>query len=92
MNSKSSTPHGTQSGAIFNFGNKDKKNQDMDDLQFSTARGSNDEVARPKRVTSFTVNKPKSNESGLNTEHESGLNTERLRENKTIRSNPGVNK
>ena len=32
MNSKSSTPHGTQSGAIFNFGNKDKKNQDMDDL------------------------------------------------------------
>ena len=84
MNSKSSTPHGTQSGTIFNFGNKDKQNQNMDDLQFSTARGSNEEVARPKRVTSFTVSKPKSNESGLN--------TERLRENKTIRSNPGVNK
>lgn len=56
----------------------------MTDLQFSTARGSNEDVARPKRVTSFTVSKPKSNESGLN--------TERFRDPKTIRTNAANNK
>ena len=56
----------------------------MTDLQFSTARGSNEDVARPKRVTSFTVSKPKSNESGLN--------TERFGDPKTTRTNPGNNK
>ena len=56
----------------------------MTDLQFSTARGSNEDVARPKRVTSFTVSKPKSNESGLN--------TERFKDTKTIRTNAVNNK
>ena len=64
-----------------NFGLQETLRNSLADLQYSTARGSNDGVARPKRVTSFTVTKPASNESGLY--------TERVKGTKTIGSNPG---
>ena len=65
----------------------------MSDVQASTARdrldsfrGSNEGVARPKRVTSFTVNQAKSaNNSGNNT-------AGNVKESQTMRSNPTMNK
>ena len=69
---------------MFNFGLQETLKKSLADLQFSTARGSNDDVARPKRVTSFNLNQQNPNESGLN--------TERVRNENTIRSNPGQNK
>ena len=84
VNSKSVTPLDVQGVAPLKFGVLEDMKQGLTDLQFSTARGSNEEIARPKRVTSFTETKHKKNESVLN--------TERLRGQKTIRSNPGENK
>ena len=84
VNSKSSIPLDVQGGAPLKQGIQEDIRQGLADLQYTTARESNGEIARPTRVTSFTETKHKKNESVLN--------TERLRGEKTIRSNPGENK
>ena len=87
----SSTPTGSHNIKQFNFGISESIK--MSDMQPSTARdfydsnrNSIDGVARPKRVTSFTVNQAKSaNNSGNNT-------AGNVKESQTMRSNPTMNK